>query len=371
MNSRVEDAELSSMVADQAERFFADFVTKSVLTRADAGHWQEPLWAELVAVGFPMASVPESAGGIGLPVRDVFALIRRAAYYAVPLPLAETLVARALWQVGGAHAPMGDPQTVWTLPFALEQELSLHRKADAWCVSGTAACVPWGVEAHTLLALAREAGGSCHLVTLPLAGQPASVSNTLAHEPRADIELQATPVSDDAVLPAPAFIACHGFKHYCALVRCQQMVGAMQRALDYALDYARERVQFGQAIGKMPAVQALLVQAAAQSAAAAAATDAATAHFEVSLNAGTDEDFDLLVAVAKTRVGEAAGEVAAACHQVHGAMGFTQEHPLHFATRRLWSWRDEAGGEGYWQRRIGDQVCARGGAALWPWLTAL
>jgi hypothetical protein len=30
---------------------------------------------------------------------------------------------------------------------------------------------------------------------------------------------------------------------------------------------------------------------------------------------------------------------------VHGAIGFTQEYTLHYATRRLWSWRDEFGSE--------------------------
>ena len=46
-------------------------------------------------------------------------------------------------------------------------------------------------------------------------------------------------------------------------------------------------------------------------------------------------------------------------------MGFTQEHPLHFATRRLWSWRDEFGHEAFWQERIGRLACADGGDALW------
>lgn len=59
-------------------------------------------------------------------------------------------------------------------------------------------------------------------------------------------------------------------------------------------------------------------------------------------------------------------ELALACHQVHGAMGFTQEHALHFATRRLWSWRDECGAESFWQEWIGRTVCRNGGAALWP-----
>lgn len=79
-----------------------------------------------------------------------------------------------------------------------------------------------------------------------------------------------------------------------------------------------------------------------------------------------DDEFS--VAIAKARVGEAAGHVAAICHQVHGAMGFTQEHPLHFSTRRLWAWRDEWGAETYWQEQIGRIVCAQGGEGFWPLL---
>jgi acyl-CoA dehydrogenase len=60
--------------------------------------------------------------------------------------------------------------------------------------------------------------------------------------------------------------------------------------------------------------------------------------------------------------------VAAVCQQVHGAMGFTQEHPLHFASRRLWSWRDEWGAETYWQEMIGRAICAVGGEGFWPLL---
>jgi acyl-CoA dehydrogenase len=102
----------------------------------------------------------------------------------------------------------------------------------------------------------------------------------------------------------------------------------------------------------------MLAEAAGQFAAAAASADLAA-------DAADGADFDFAVAVAKARVGEAAGKVAEICHQVHGAMGFTQEHPLHFATRRLWAWRDEFGHEAYWQQRIGMQVCAAGGDALW------
>jgi len=50
-------------------------------------------------------------------------------------------------------------------------------------------------------------------------------------------------------------------------------------------------------------------------------------------------------------------------------MGFTREHPLHYATRRLWSWRDEFGAEAYWQTEIGRAVAAKGADRLWAMLT--
>jgi len=57
-------------------------------------------------------------------------------------------------------------------------------------------------------------------------------------------------------------------------------------------------------------------------------------------------------------------------HEVHGAIGFTYEHALHFATRRLWAWRAEFGDETHWARVLGEGVLARGADALWADVTA-
>ena len=75
------------------------------------------------------------------------------------------------------------------------------------------------------------------------------------------------------------------------------------------------------------------------------------------------------VSAAKIRVGEAAGVSAGLVHQVHGAIGFTYEHSLHFATRRLWSWRAEFGSESAWAIELGRRVAARGADNLWNDLT--
>jgi acyl-CoA dehydrogenase len=80
-------------------------------------------------------------------------------------------------------------------------------------------------------------------------------------------------------------------------------------------------------------------------------------------------DLGFHVAVAKIRAGEAAGLAAGIAHQVHGAIGFTYEHVLQFATRRLWSWRSEFGTESRWAEELGRAACARGADRLWEYVT--
>ena len=75
---------------------------------------------------------------------------------------------------------------------------------------------------------------------------------------------------------------------------------------------------------------------------------------------------EFLIAIAKTRVGDAATLASEIAHQVHGAIGFTKEYALQLSTRRLWSWRDEFGGD-TGMGGTGRRLCVRRGAdALWP-----
>jgi acyl-CoA dehydrogenase len=75
-------------------------------------------------------------------------------------------------------------------------------------------------------------------------------------------------------------------------------------------------------------------------------------------------------AVAKVRAGEAATRGTSIAHQVHGAIGFTHEHALHFATRRLWAWREEFGSDAAWASELGHAAIAARAAGFWPGVTA-
>ena len=353
-----ETEELSSIVLDQADRLFAGVVTAERLAEADRGEWPRAIWEAVEQAGLPLALVPEPQGGVGLAQTDGLALIRLAGYHALPVPLPETMMAAALWARASGAAVDG---ALSLAPTAADDDIRIERSAGGYTLRGRARRVPWGARAEHTLLHARDRAGAGYLALLPQAAGKLEPHRNLAYEPRDTLEL------DGVILPASAVQAAaqdftEGLLAFGALIRVQQMVGAMERALDYAVRYATERKQFGRPIGKFQAVQMMLAEAAGQYAAATAAADLA-------VEAYGRADFDFGVAVAKARVGEAAGKVAEVGHQVHGAMGFTQEHPLHFFTRRLWSWRDEFGHEPFWQERIGRLVCSRGGEALWPMLT--
>jgi alkylation response protein AidB-like acyl-CoA dehydrogenase len=141
------------------------------------------------------------------------------------------------------------------------------------------------------------------------------------------------------------------------------MAGALAHITAISVQYAQDRVQFGRPIGKFQAVQQNLAVLAGQTAAASAAAD-------LGAEAVANGIRMLPIAAAKSRTGEAAGQGAAIAHQVHGAIGFTYEHSLHFFTKRLWSWRDEFGNEAEWNLYVGRHMAKAGADRLWAEITA-
>ena len=139
----------------------------------------------------------------------------------------------------------------------------------------------------------------------------------------------------------------------------------LDRLITEAVGYTSERKQFGKPVGSFQAVKHMLANAKvkleyARPLVYRAAYSVAHAAAERSVH----------VSMAKLAAGEAGAIAARTALQVHGAIGFTREYALHHLTRRLWAWREEFGGEAYWQRRLGTQIAADGADGLWPRLAA-
>ena len=74
---------------------------------------------------------------------------------------------------------------------------------------------------------------------------------------------------------------------------------------------------------------------------------------------------EFAVAAAKSSASGAGLAAARIAHQVHGAIGLTEEYALGAFTMRLWSWSTEAGNEAFWSAWLGERVRGFGPDSLW------
>ena len=294
----------------------------------------------------------QAAPGDLAGIADAAEILREAGRRAAPVPLAESMIARWLLAGAGIDAPDG-PLAV--APVERDSRFTLRRDGRGWRLSGRAAGVPWAKDAAAIAVIAEG-----QVARLAPAQADIRPGKSYAGEPRDDLSVDAAVEAK----PAAAGVDAALVYRVGALSRAVMMAGALDEVLKLTVQYANDRVQFGRPIAKFQAIQQQLAvlaeNVAAAGVVASAAVEAAAARGDVAF----------AVAVAKSRVGEAAGKAAEIAHQVHGAIGFTHEHRLHHLTRRLWSWRDEFGVESEWSTELGRVAAARGGDGLWQLLSA-
>jgi acyl-CoA dehydrogenase len=344
------------LLRDTAGRLFKDHVTPQLLAAAERGDFPAAAWQAIEAAALHRALVPEAAGGFGVPVADALALLRVAGQYALPLPLAETMFSSMLLAGAGLEVPEGP------LTLTADPALALRRAGSGWRLAGRAAAVAWARDAAAIAVLA-EHDGQAFVAVLRNGSWQATPGTNVAREPRDLVAVNAD-LPADAVARAASGIGRLQVRAVGAAMRAIMIAGVLDAITAMTVQYAQDRVQFGRPIGRFQAIQHNLAILASQATAAGAAADMAA-------EAVADGVRIPAIAAAKVRAGEAAGIAAGIAHQVHGAIGFTYEHRLHFFTKRLWAWRDEYGGEAEWSLLLGRHMAAAGADRLWPEITAI
>ncbi|MFL6951722.1 MAG: acyl-CoA dehydrogenase family protein [Xanthobacteraceae bacterium] len=342
------------MVVETAARIISDLADPRAVNRAKDESWKASLWQALVDNGLTLAWVPEAHGGSGASLADGFDVLGVAGRFAVPVPLAETLLAGWLLARAGISSPDG---AMTVAPARPRDRITLESDGT---LSGCARGVPFARDVDHLAILAHGDALSVALVETKalLVGD----GRSLAGDALSVVTLDGvTPIH---VAPAPAEFDQTSLMMMGAVARSVETAGALEAILAMSLRYANERVAFDRPIAKFQAVQHSLARLAGEVAAAVTASGSAAdaiAHADI-----FDEAIFLEAAAAKIRSAEAAEEGAAIAHQVHGAIGFTKEHILHRFTLRLLAWRDDFGDESHWAAALGNRVAARGADEFWP-----
>ena len=246
---------------------------------------------------------------------------------------------------------------------AMADDIDARRSGDGWQLSGTVPRVPWARHADRVVILTRL-GIDWYALDLPCAGLDIRHGINVAGEPRDSIVLRGLAVPDDQLhrLDEADAVGLE-FQRRGAFGRSLMMVGAAQSVYAHTVRYAGERHQFGRALAAMPAVQQMLAVLAAETSAMTVAVEAAA------LALDRDPTQTWTLDAARIRVDGAVQAVTAIGHQIHGAIGFTREHPLHRFTTRLWAWREEYRNQSAWADVFGETLCQKDDLTLWHQLT--
>lgn len=121
-------------------------------------------------------------------------------------------------------------------------------------------------------------------------------------------------------------------------LQCAEVVGILQTVFDFTVQWALDRHTFGRPLASYQALKHRFADMKMWLEACRATTAAAVAGI-----AARSPDAGLLASIAKSYVGEMAGEIVQACVQMHGGIGVTWEHDLHLYLRRVALYRSMFG----------------------------
>lgn len=300
-------------------------------------------WGAMIDAGLTALTVPVSAGGSGGGVSDLAVVLRASGQAAVSVPIAEATLAAELLYETGASVPEG------MLTVAVTDE------PDSEVVEA-----PYGRYAdHVVIVRPTGDGGATVAVGVPADGATGSQPN-LAGEPRDRLALQ-------GLVEIGALESWQAIQTRKAAYRALLLTGALAGVRDATVKYANEREQFNRPIAKFQAVQSMIVETIAMAELGRAITDRMVSEAAA---VGWGDAVTPIVAAARAVTGSAATASARCAHQVHGAIGFTTEHPLHRLTTRLMAWRDQDGSDVGWTHWFGEYVRTQGSERLWDMVTA-
>jgi alkylation response protein AidB-like acyl-CoA dehydrogenase len=313
---------------DGARELLDDLASRERVRAFTAGNegFDGSLWRAMVDQGWLGVELPEEDGGLGLGAVEVAVLCEELGRHVAPAPFLATVLAL------GAFARAGDGGRVQRLLSgdavacvgwaSNPSQLRAEGEGDTWRLHGHTALAPYAPDADLLVVCAPDA---------VYAVEASALGSRPAREPAMDLtrelgwlRFDATPAARLGGPDAAATLLDRG-----ATFTAAEMLGAANEALDMAVQYAKDRVQFGRPIGSFQAVKHrcadMLVDVEGMR---------STSYWAAWCIGAGDGDASIAASTAKTWCSDASKRVMAGALQVHGGIGFTWEHDLHFFLKR-------------------------------------
>ena len=349
-------SEEQEMLKKSARDFLTEKCPKKLIKEMEESEtgYSAELWQEMAELGWMGLAFPEKYGGGGMNFLDLSVLLEEMGRACLPGPFFSTVVLGGLpiLDVGSEEQKqeylpkLARGEKIFTLAltepgYQNYDVASIAVKATCdnsdYVINGSKMFVPDAHIADYLLCIARikeqaehEEGSTIFLVDAKNPGIDYTVLKTIAGDKLCEVVFDQVRVPRDNILGQ----VNQGWREVqktiqrAAVAKCCEMIGNIQQVLEMTLDYAKERKQFGRPIGSFQIIQHYCADMATDVDGARFSTYQAAWMLSEGLPCTKE------VAIAKAWVGEASQRVITSAHQIHGAIGVTMEHDLHFYTRR-------------------------------------
>jgi alkylation response protein AidB-like acyl-CoA dehydrogenase len=343
----------------------ARYRSEKIRTLAESENgFEQSDWEEMAELGWTGLALPEEWGGQGLGIVELAVLFEEMGCALAPSPLfSNTIAGLALSLCGSdeqrerllrplAEGRLRGTPALWDAGSAGNVgEFTMEARADGdgIVLDGEKVLVMDATTADFLLVATDD--GRRHVVERNAAGVTVTPSTSIDLTRRlCSVRFEGVRVGPEDTLPGEAADYYPVFFRLCVALAAES-TGIAQRTMEMAVSYAKDRQQFGRPIGSYQAVshrcaQMLLETENSRSAVygAAWAADA------------EPESLPRAASMAKAYASDVGWRVPDASIQVHGGIGFTWEHDLHFFLKRGKANASMFGDAKWHRERIADAV---------------
>ena len=302
------------------------------------------LWREMVGMGWAGAVFPAEYGGSDFSLFELALIVEALGQGAVPSPLFATVVEAGMLLL---EAGTVEQRSHW-LPriatgksilttaiseaggglLATQIRTAIASSAAGWRVNGTKLFVRDAGVAEAIVCLARAGTAADDLTLVLVPGDAVGVRRRRLRmaggEAMWEVVLDNVEVGPEAIVGVPGQAWPHVERLIArgAALKCAELVGIGQAALDLTLDYARTRVQFGQPIGSFQGVQHHCAEMYRDLIVTRLLGWQACARLAAGKPAARE------VAMAKAKACAAIPALTRTAHQIHGAIAYYRDYPL-------------------------------------------
>jgi alkylation response protein AidB-like acyl-CoA dehydrogenase len=343
-------SEETKMLKSNAEKFMKEkspgsFV-KNIL-KEEKG-FSEAIWKEMADLGWLGLVYGDQYGGSGGDFFDLFVLFEEMGKAVLPSPFfCSAVFAGLLINEAGDEGVKKENlpgiiagKKILTVGLRNEQGLYDYQdpaleaqevgKGSYW-IKGTRLFVPYAHVADEIVVCAklmkgsRASGPTLFKTKSKGAGIKLTPLKTITEEKEFAVTYADFPAVHKDILGLPGKGAAYVEKILPKLIalKCGEMVGGLSKVVDMTVDYVKQRVQFGKPLGVLQVIQHYCADMTTFLDTARMIAYQAASLISAGLPCAKE------VAMAKAWCSDAYKKSTQIAHQLHGGIGFTEEHDLH------------------------------------------